>query len=301
MAETGVKKPQELGMASKFFSAGLAGCLGWMMVHPFNTAAIRMNLAQKTVGVESVSFGGFLMQNLKTPKKALGLYDGLAAGVLRQVFYASSRFGLFEVFRDEMAKYRPTDIWSRLATGCASGAVAALISCPAETTLVRLSNDSTLPVEKRRNYTSVANAFTRILREEGLVAFFSASGPFVNRAIIVGAVQVGTLDQFKETYRGYGITDQLQNTFCSAMSSGLLYSIATMPLESAKNRIAFQIADPATGLKPYKSAIQTVGKIAAEEGIGALYYGFAPYYLRCGGHTVAMFVWLDFIRKFMQS
>ena len=48
-----------------------------------------------------------------------------------------------------------------------SGGIAALISCPAEVTLVRISNDSTMPVEMRRNYKGVADAFQRILKEEG--------------------------------------------------------------------------------------------------------------------------------------
>eukprot|EP00121_Abeoforma_whisleri_P009415 Awhi_evm1s8656 len=51
-----------------------------------------------------------------------------------------------------MAKYRETDFLSRLATGCSSGGVAALISCPAEVSLVRMSNDSALPASARRNY-----------------------------------------------------------------------------------------------------------------------------------------------------
>ena len=48
-----------------------------------------------------------------------------------------------------------------------SGGIAALISCPAEVTLVRISNDNTLPIESRRNYKGVFDAFQRILREEG--------------------------------------------------------------------------------------------------------------------------------------
>lgn len=38
--------------------------------------------------------------------------------------------------RDWVAKYRENDIWSRLAVGVASGGAAALISCPAEVSLV---------------------------------------------------------------------------------------------------------------------------------------------------------------------
>ena len=45
--------------------------------------------------------------------------------------------------------------------------IAALISCPAEVTLVRISNDQTLPAESRRNYKGVSDAFSRILKEEG--------------------------------------------------------------------------------------------------------------------------------------
>jgi solute carrier family 25 oxoglutarate transporter 11 len=44
----------------------------------------------------------------------MSLYDGLTAGVLRQVFYATSRFGLFETFRDMLHEYRgKTDFASR--------------------------------------------------------------------------------------------------------------------------------------------------------------------------------------------
>lgn len=159
-------------------------------MHPFNTAAIRMNLEVGAQGVKNPSFFSFMATTIK--EKGIGsLYNGLSAGILRQVFYATSRFGLFEVFRDQMAKYRDTDIFSRLVAGCASGAMAAFISCPAEVTLVRLSNDATLPADKRRNYSGVVNAFTRIMKEEGGMTFFSGSGPFVSRAMLVGVVQVG--------------------------------------------------------------------------------------------------------------
>lgn len=163
--------------------------MGWIVVHPFNTVSVRMNLASSSSGGKAVSFYPYLRNSLRE-KGVLNLYQGLGAGVTRQIFYATSRFGIFEVMRDELAKHRPTDLAARLLTGCLSGGVAAFISCPAEVCLVRISNDSTLPPDKRRNYTGVANAFIRIVREEGPKAFLQGSGPFVNRAMLVGAVQV---------------------------------------------------------------------------------------------------------------
>ena len=67
-----------------------------------------------------LSFPSYLSMTIRE-QGAMSLYSGLSAGLLRQIFYTTSRLGLFEVFRDEMAKYRPTDIWSRLSTGMVSG------------------------------------------------------------------------------------------------------------------------------------------------------------------------------------
>ena len=230
----------------------------------------------------------------------LSLYNGLGAGITRQVFYASSRFGLFEVIRDEVAKHRETDVFSRLFAGCTSGAMAAIISCPAEVTLVRMSNDANLPESERRNYKSVVDAARRILIEEGPGTFFSGAVPFAQRAMLVGAVQVGTYDQFKTTYRNLGISG-FMNVFTASMSSGLLYSLVTMPFETAKNQLASQTKDPATGQFKYKGAFQTMGLIAKESGALKLWGGFLPYYMRCGGHTVTMFVAVEYLRALYSS
>ncbi len=80
------------------------------------------------------------------------------------------------------------------------------------------------------------------------------------------------------------------------MTSGLLYSIATMPLEAAKNRMASQKPDPETGKFPYKSTLQTIKTVGTKEGYLALYNGFLPYYARCGGHTVSMFIFVQIMR-----
>lgn len=285
-----------------FTTAGLGGIAGWLMVHPFNTISVRMNLASSSNSPSSSSslpFRKFLMNSIRKDG-LLSLYSGLSAGILRQVFYSTSRFGLFELFRDELAKYRPTDMTSRMATGILSGGIAALISSPAEITLVRISNDISLPLDKRRNYKGVVDAFTRILREEGTGAFFRGSGPFINRAMLVGAVQVGTYDQFRESFRSIGVTAQFTNVFCASMASGIIYSSVTMPFETAKNRMAFQKKD-ANGVFPYRSAIQTMSTIASKEGIMKLWSGFSPYYIRCGGHTVVMFVTIEYLRKIING
>jgi solute carrier family 25 oxoglutarate transporter 11 len=223
----------------------------------------------------------------------------LTAGVLRQVFYATARFGLFETFRDILHERRGrTDFASRVAVGAVTGGMAAYISCPMEVAVVRMSNDSSLPVEERRNYKSVFDTASRIVKEEGVTAFWRGSSPFVTRAMFVGVFQVATLDQFKSIYAHYfnQRNGSIPNVFCAAMTSGFIYSLATMPLEACKNRMASQKPNAATGLLPYTGVVQTLRKVTAEEGFLTLYNGFFPYYLRCGGHTVAMFVMVQVLR-----
>ena len=88
--------------------------------------------------------------------------------------------------------------------------------------------------------------------------------------------QVATYDQLKGMYAKMGLGSGLLNQFCSSMSAGLIYSLITMPLETAKNRMAFQTAD-AAGKLPYTSTVQTVQRVAATDGVFALWNGFLPY------------------------
>ena len=166
-----------------------------------------------------------------------------------------------------------------------------------EVAVVRMSNDKSLPEAQRRNYKNVIDTATRIAKEEGITAFWRGSNPFVFRAMMVGIFQVATLDQFKDLYANQldQVKNSIPNVFCAAMTSGLIYSMATMPLEVSKNRMANQTRLP-DGTLPYTGILQTLTKITTQEGVTSLYRGFLPYYMRCGGHTVSMFLFVQLLR-----
>jgi len=276
-----------------FTTSGIGGCLGWVIVHPVNTLAVRWNLA--SMQGKKFSVGGMVKQS-----GLMSLYDGLGAGVMRQVFYATARFGLFETFRDKLHEIRgKTDFPARVVLGAISGGIAAYISCPFEVATVRNANDSSLPENKRRNYKGLGDTMTRIVKEEGVAAFWSGSTPFVQRAMLVGIFQVATMDQFKQIYANAlnQKKNSIPNVFCASFTAGFIYSVMTMPLEASKNRMASQTPDPVSGKMPYTSTLQTIRAVSAKEGFLALYNGFFPYYLRCGGHTVSMFIIIQLLRE----
>jgi solute carrier family 25 (mitochondrial oxoglutarate transporter), member 11 len=69
--------------------------------------AVRSNLA-------SASGQTFSLREMLAKQGWMSVYDGLSAGMMRQVFYATSRLGLFETFRDILHEYRgKTDFASR--------------------------------------------------------------------------------------------------------------------------------------------------------------------------------------------
>jgi len=49
-----------------------------------------------------------------------------------------------------------------------AGGLGSFIGCPADLVLIRMQADKMLPVEQRRNYGNVLNAFRRIPAEEGI-------------------------------------------------------------------------------------------------------------------------------------
>eukprot|EP01060_Flectonema_neradi_P019650 TRINITY_DN268_c4_g1_i1.p1 TRINITY_DN268_c4_g1~~TRINITY_DN268_c4_g1_i1.p1 ORF type:complete len:301 (+),score=42.90 TRINITY_DN268_c4_g1_i1:47-949(+) len=289
--------PKPLSKFATFGTAGMGGVMGWWIVHPFNTLAVRMSLASAS-GEKVPGMLPFTQQLVK--KEGVGsLYKGIGAGTLRQIFYASSRFGLFEVFRDKIAEKRggEVDFITRLVAGSVSGGCAALISCPAEVSLVRMSNDSALPINERRNYKNVFDAFVRTAKEDGPLAFWRGSTPFCTRCVIVGCFQVATYDQFKQFFsKNLNIEKNgVGNIALSANVASLIYSFITMPLETAKNRMAFQKALP-SGELPYPSTMATLRSVAAKEGVRCLWNGYLPYFGRCGGHTVSMFIFVEQLR-----
>ena len=161
---------------------------------------------------------------------------------------------------------------------------------------IHLINSFSLFFFSNYNHSCTIHTLTSLLNS-GIFAFWRGVIPFAQRAVVVGVCQVGTFDVGKEFYeekfhiqRGTTL-----NVFCAAMTSGLFYALVTMPLESAKNRMASQKAG--SGELLYKSTMDTITKVAKKEGVVALWNGFLPYYLRCGGHTTSMFIFVEWLRR----
>ena len=85
-----------------------------------------------------------------------------------------------------------------VSTGMSAGGVGAFVGTPAEVALIRMTSDGSLPVDQRRNYSSVFNALARIYREEGVTTLWKGATPTIARAMVVNAAQLASYSQAKQ-------------------------------------------------------------------------------------------------------
>lgn len=156
-----------------------------------------------------------------------------------------------------------------------------------------MTADGRLPLNERRNYTGVFNALARMVREEGVLTLWRGCIPTMGRAMVVNAAQLSSYSQTKQyLVRKKYLTEGIQLHFVASMISGFITTIASMPVDIAKTRIQNMKTLP--GGKPeYRGTIDVLSKVVRQEGLFALWKGFAPYYFRLGPHTVLTFIFLE--------
>jgi len=281
----------------KFLFGGSAGMAATCFVQPLDLVKNRMQVMKSDgTGKRPSSFS--VISNIVKNEGLFTLYNGLSAGLLRQASYTTTRLGiytwLFEKFSNPDGS--PPGFFMKAALGMTAGATGAFVGTPAEVALIRMTSDGNLPVDQRRNYSSVFNALFRIFREEGLLTLWTGTIPTMGRAMVVNAAQLASYSQAKQgiLQTGY-VNDGIFCHFLASMFSGLVTTAASMPVDIAKTRIQNQ--KYVDGKPEYKGAVDVIAKVIKNEGVTALWKGFTPYYFRLGPHTVLTFIFLEQMNK----
>jgi len=289
---------------TKFFIAGAAGATGWFPVHPFDVLKVRCQINEQAAKSRSIT----VFKNIIKEEGFKGLYGGLSAALTRQCTYTTLRLGLYDVLREKIApgahdsKHLP--LWKKMICGLGSGGIAASVCCPVEVSLVRMQADGSQPIEARRGYKHVFDAFYRIATEEGVGTLYRGVGPTVARGMVVSMSQLATYDHAKHllssNFPVMLAEEKVQCHLSASLISGFIYCAASLPLDICKTRMQNQRPD-VNGALPYRSIAQALVKIPANEGILALWKGFGPYFCRGGGHTIGMFVFVEQYRKMFKD
>jgi len=226
-----------------------------------------------------------------------GFYKGLDSALARQVFYTTTRLGVYKTLFNYMKGDSPKDLPMLTKSFCAvvAGFTGTLFGNPADLALIRMQADVSLPEAERRNYKNVFDAFARIAKEEGVISLWTGFGPTVVRAMVLNLGMLAPYDEIKDRLnKYYGTKDAMQTRLISSACAGFLCSFMSLPFDNAKTKLQ-KMKVGADGKAPYSGLMDAMGKTIKNEGTKGLWVGFPTYFFRIAPHSIMVLLLQDYL------
>lgn len=259
------------------------------IIQPVDMIKVRLQLAGEGVATGPKPTALSVTREILAAGKALDLYTGLSAGLLRQAVYTTARLGFFDTFMgmaktNAKAKGTAPGFKERAAAGLSAGGLAAMIGNPADLALIRMQSDGLKPVEKRANYKSVLDALLRISKNEGVTALWAGCLPTVARAMALNFGQLAFFSEAKTQLKSKTAWSPMTQTLTASAIAGFFASFFSLPFDFVKTRLQKQSRNP-DGTLPYKGMVHCAQRVIKEEGWLRFYRGFSTYYVRIAPHA----------------
>jgi len=298
MSNTKPTAPKEPSMAKNFFFGGLSGCIATMVIQPIDMVKIRIQLASEMgQSVNPIK----ITKDFHRDHGVKGFYKGLDSALIRQSLYATTRLGIFYSLMDFFKKQNQNvSILKKTMASIIAGSMAATAANPADLILVRMQSDGTLPVEQRRNYKNFFDAFTRVIREEGVLSLWRGCGPTIARAVIINFALLVPFEEFKDRLKNT-FPDVKTRTVVSSLMASFIGSFISLPSHNIKTKLQKMKQDPVTGKYPYNGIMDALMKSVSKEGPTRLWIGFFTYYIRIGPHVIITLLLNDYFRARFNS
>uniref|UniRef100_A0A8D0W5A2 Uncoupling protein 3 n=1 Tax=Sus scrofa TaxID=9823 RepID=A0A8D0W5A2_PIG len=291
-------KPPEVPptTAVKLLGAGTAACFADLLTFPLDTAKVRLQIQGENQAARSAQYRGVLGTILTMVRNEgpRSLYNGLVAGLQRQMSFASIRIGLYDSVKQ---LYTPkgadhSSITTRILAGCTTGAMAVTCAQPTDVVKVRFQASIHAGPGSNRKYSGTMDAYRTIAREEGVRGLWKGILPNITRNAIVNCAEMVTYDVIKEKVLDYHLlTDNLPCHFVSAFGAGFCATVVASPVDVVKTR--YMNSPPGQYQNPLDCMLKTV----TQEGPTAFYKGFTPSFLRLGSWNVVMFVSYEQLKR----
>jgi len=203
----------------------------------------------------------------------LGFYSGITASLLRQMTYATVRFGVYEEMKQWTGSHSSFPLLMTMASF--SGFLGGIAGNFADVLNIRMQHDAALPVHERRQYKHAVDGMIRMARDEGLRSWFRGWVPNSSRAAVQTASQLVSYDVAKcilqeHTPMGDGVPTQLTASFLA----GLTAATVTGPIDVIKTRVMTSAQK--------QPVLRLIKNISYREGPGWMFKGWLPSFLRLG-------------------
>jgi len=293
--------PPKIPIGVQMLTGGIAGSIAEIATIPLDTAKVRLQIqgSQLKPG-EVAKYKGLLNCVAKVAREegVSFLYKGLGAGLQRQMVFASLRIGLYDSVRDFYCGkdfQGEPPITKKILAGLTTGAIGITIANPTDVVKVRLQAEGRLPPDVPRKYTSVTDAYSKIIKQEGIAGLWRGWGPNVLRNSVINAVELASYDEIKYQFISRGIlNDGAPCHLASSACAGLLAVIFGSPFDVVKTRMMNSQKGIGEG---YKNPLDCVVKTLKHEGPLAFYGGFVANCARLVSWNIVMFMSLQQIRR----
>jgi len=301
MAPTANPYQQKIPLWVQMLTGGFAGSIAEIATIPLDTAKVRLQIqGQQVKPGEALKYKGLVDCVLKVAREegVSFLYKGLAAGLQRQMVFASLRIGLYDTVRDfYMGKDAKGDppLSKKILAGLTTGAFGITIANPTDVVKVRLQAEGRLPPNVPRKYNSVTDAYVKIVREEGIRGLWRGWAPNVLRNSVINAVELASYDEIKYQIIASGfLKDGVACHFVSSALAGFLAVIFGSPFDVVKTRM---MSSAKGSGEYYKNPLDCVIKTLKKEGPLAFYDGFIANCSRLVTWNIVMFMSLQQLRR----
>lgn len=286
------KKELEASMGVRLLTAGTAACIADFATFPFDTAKVRLQLQGETGSMMKIPMGATinaagmveatsavqyrgLVGTITTIARQEGpkaLYNGLSAGLQRQMCFASVRLGLYDSTKAMYASVlneRPDGmhVLTRVLAGLTTGALAVSIAQPTDVVKVRFQAQNKNSGSAIR-YKTTMQAYRTIGQQEGMRGLWKGAIPNIVRNSIVNVSEIVCYDLVKDLLIKYAsMKDNIACHFSSAVIAGFATTVVASPIDVVKTRYMNSPKGQ------YLGAIDCAIRMGKKEGFPAFYKG----------------------------
>jgi len=271
------------------FYGGFASCVAETITMPVDVVKTRLQMDGSGGAVKQYTGSLDCAKKLVAAEGPSALLKGLPPALVRQSTYGSLRHGLYGPIKNSLGitPGQPVPLWKKIVAGGTAGAIASGIANPTDLMKVRLQS----PTNK---YSGMVDAFTSIVKEEGVLGLWTGVGPTMGRATALAAAELATYDEVKTVLKAKaGMVDGLSLTLCTAFCSGYVSTVASSPFDVVKSRVMGQKMTPDGKPTMYNGMVDCFLKSAKAEGPMSLYNGFWPNFGRVVPRVTIVFLVME--------
>ncbi|GAB6023589.1 hypothetical protein CHUAL_008359 [Chamberlinius hualienensis] len=296
---------REPTVGMKFVSAGAAACIADVITFPLDTAKVRLQIqGEGTVAMKRSEFKyrGMIgtMLTMGRQEGVRSLYNGLIAGLQRQMCFASIRIGLYDNVKSFYTGLLVNGeantaqmLIIRIMAGLTTGGAAVCFAQPTDVVKVRMQAQS---LNGPKRYNGSFDAYRVISKQEGVRGLWKGVVPNVARNAVVNVAEIVCYDIIKDTILSYSLmSDNVPCHFVSAVAAGFCTTVIASPVDVVKTRFMNSREGQ------YKGAFDCAVRMFREGGVAAFYKGFIPNFSRFVSWNICMWISYEQLKRLMTA